>query len=127
MNLEAIDVRLVIAALWIAVMFVWQQGDVLRVYSGDYKPGDDITGGKMSMKTFWVFSAVFMTIPVVMIVLTLILGYGANRWANIIIAGLYTLFNLLSVGTYKSFYDRLLIFIGVVFTGMIVYYAWTWA
>jgi hypothetical protein len=45
-----VDMRIILSALWVAVEFLYQHGDTLRLYSGDFKPGDeeDITGGIMS-------------------------------------------------------------------------------
>jgi hypothetical protein len=88
MDINTVDVRIILSALWVAAMFVWQQGDVQRLYSGDYKAGDDITGKVMSPEMLWMISAITMTIPVVMVILSLTLNYPVNRWANIVIAHL---------------------------------------
>jgi hypothetical protein len=107
-------------------MFVWQQGDAQRLYSGDYKAGEDITGKLMSMETLWLVSAITMTIPVVMVILSLMLNYPVNRWANITIGIFYTGYNLIGLFRYPSAYDKFLIFVGIVFTALIVWYAWNW-
>ena len=57
-----VDVQIILSALWVAVMFLYQQGDVQRLYSGDYKAGEDITGKLMSMEMLWLISAITMTI-----------------------------------------------------------------
>ncbi len=36
-------VRIILSALWVALMFAYLLGDVLRIYSGDFVPG--ATGG----------------------------------------------------------------------------------
>lgn len=61
MNTNLVDVKIILSALWVAAMFVWQQGDAQRLYSGDYKAGEDITGKLMSMETLWLVSAITMT------------------------------------------------------------------
>ena len=81
-----VNVRIILAALWIALEFLYQQGDVQRLYSGDFKPGEVELGGVMSPETLWMISAITMTIPVVMIILSLTLPHNADRWASISIA-----------------------------------------
>jgi hypothetical protein len=123
---NTIDVKVILSALWVAAMFVWQQGDVQRLYSGDFQVGHDITGKVMSPETLWMISAITMTIPVVMVVLSLTLNYPVNRWANIVIGIFYTGYGLIGVTKYPSAYDRFLIFVGIVFTALIVWHAWKW-
>ena len=127
MDTNTVDVRIILSALWVAAMFVWQQGDVQRLYSGDYKAGDDMTGKVMSPEMLWMISAITMTIPVVMVILSLTLNYPANRWANIIIGIFYTGYSLIGLPRYPSAYDRFLIFVSIVLTALIVWYAWKWA
>ena len=86
-----VDVRIILSAFWIAVEFLYQQGDVQRLYSGDFKPGETELGELMSAGTLWMISAITMTIPVVMIILSLTLPHNVNRWANIIVAILFFL------------------------------------
>ena len=126
MNTNKVDVRIILSVLWVAAMFVWQQGDVQRLYSGDYKAGDDMTGTVMSPEMLWMVSAITMTIPVVMAILSLTLNHPVNRWANIVIGIFYTGYNLIGLPRYPSAYDRFLIFVGIVFTALIVWYAWKW-
>ena len=125
-NTNTIDVKVILSALWVAAVFVWQQGDVQRLYSGDFQVGHDITGKVMSSETLWMISAITMTIPVVMVVLSLTLNHPVNRWANIVIGIFYTGYGLIGVTKYPSTYDRFLIFAGIVSTALIVWYAWKW-
>jgi hypothetical protein len=126
MNTNGVDVKIILSALWVAAMFVWQQGDVQRLYSGDYKAGDAITGSVMSPEMLWFISAITMTIPVVMVILSLTLNYPMNRWTNVVIGIFYTGYSLIGLPRYPSAYDRFLIFVGIVFTALIVWYAWKW-
>ena len=123
-----VDVRIILSGLWIAVEFLYQHGDTLRLYSGDFKPGDeeDITGGIMSERMMWMVAAITMTIPIVMIVMSLVLPYNVNRWANIIVASFYFLYTLLGVFRYPSAYDRFLLTVSLVFNALTVWYAWNW-
>ena len=40
-----------------------------------------------------------------------------NRWANIIVAGFFFLFNLVGLPTYPSAYDKFLLVVSLVFNG----------
>jgi hypothetical protein len=121
-----IDVRIILAALWIAVEFLYQQGDMQRIYSGDFKPGEVELGGAMSPETLWMISAITMTIPVVMIILSLTLPHNVNRWANIIVAAFFFLYTIISVGQYPSAYDRFLLIVSLVANALTIWYAWKW-
>ncbi len=121
-----VDVRIILSALWVAAMFLYQQGDVQRLYSGDFMPGETDLGKMMSPEMLWMISAITMTIPVVMIILSLTLNYPVNRWANIIVAIFFFVFNLIGLPTYPSAYDKFLIVVGLVFNVLTVWYAWKW-
>jgi hypothetical protein len=123
-----LDVRIILSALWVAAEFLYQQGDVQRLYSGDFIPGsgDDITGGIMSPQMLWMISAITMTIPVAMIILSLTLPYSVNRWVNIIVGVLFFLYTLNGVRMYPSAYDRFLLIVSLVVNVLTVWYAWNW-
>ena len=121
-----VDVRIILSALWVALMFLYQQGDVLRLYSGDFKPGELKLGGVMSPEMMWMISAITMTIPVIMIILSLMLNYPVNRWANIIVGIFFFLYTLNGVRMYASAYDRFLLIVSLVVNALTVWHAWKW-
>lgn len=121
-----VDVRIILSALWVAAMFLYQQGDVQRLYSGDFIPGETDLGKMMSPEMLWMISAITMTIPVIMIILSLTLKYPVNRWANIIVAILFFVYNLIGLRNYPSAYDRFLIAVSLVANALTVWYAWNW-
>ena len=120
-----VDVKIILSALWVAQMFIYQQGDLLRLYSGDFIVGE-IGGMQISQEMLWLVAAITMTIPIVMVFLSLTLKYKANRWANIIVAIFFFGYNLIGLPTYPGAYDKFLIIVGLVFTALIVWYAWKW-
>lgn len=120
------DVKIILSALWIAVEFLYQQGDTQRLYSGDFKPGELDLQGMMSPQTLWMISAITMTIPVVMIVLSLVLPHNANRWANISAAIFFFLYSLLGIGKYSGTYDRFLLAVSMAANALAVWFAWKW-
>jgi hypothetical protein len=121
-EMEFIQIKLSI--LWVAVMLTYLLGDVLRIFVGDFKMGE--IGGKQITRGMGLGIAILMVIPVVMAVLSLTLGYPANRWGNIIIAGFFFVFNLIGLPTYRSSYDKFLIAVSLGFNAMTVWYAWNW-
>ncbi len=119
-----VDTRIILAGLWIAVMLTYLWGDVLRIFAGDVEPGK-LTGGAEATQGMWLFIAVIMLIPIVMIVLTLTLKYPAIRWVNIVVAIFVAIFNLFGL-PYKGAYDNFLILVSFVFNALTIWYAWKW-
>ena len=78
------DVKIKLAATWIAAMFGYIYGDILGFYipgwiekiiAGDVPIGSEIT---------LLGAAILMTLPGLMVFLSVTLPYKPNRWANII-------------------------------------------
>ena len=89
-EMEAVQIKL--SGLWVALMLTYLLGDVLRIFSGDFKPGE--IGGMKVTQAMWLGIAVLMLIPIVIVVLSLTLPHQANRWVNIIVAIFFFVFNL---------------------------------
>ena len=119
-----VDTRITLSGLWVAVMLTYLWGDVLRIMTGDAEPGK-LWGGMEATQGMWLLIAAIMLVPILMVVLTLTLTYPAVRWANIIIAILVVVFNLLGL-PYKGAYDNFLIIVSFVFNALTVWYAWKW-
>ncbi len=124
-----INVKIKLAGLWAAVMLLYLYGDVF----GFYKPGliEDIIAREvagMQITQVWLLGgAILMAIPSAMVFLSLTLKPKANRWANIILGIVYTvvmLGTMLMPGTWV--YYMFLGIVEVVFTLLIVWYAWKW-
>jgi hypothetical protein len=118
------DVQIKLSALWAALMLTYLLGDVLRIFSGDFKPGE--IGGKQITQGMGLGIAILMVIPVVMVVLSLTLNTPVNRWANIIVAIFLFIFNLVGLPTYPSAYDKFLLIVSLAFNVLTVWYAWNW-
>ena len=58
------DVQIRLSALWAALMLTYLLGDVLRIFSGDFKAGE--IGGVRITQIQWLGIAVLMVIPIVM-------------------------------------------------------------
>ena len=122
-----LDTRIILSGLWVAVMLTYLLGDVLRIFSGDYKSGE--MGQQLAQFTqpMWLGIAILMVIPVIMVALSLLLPQPVNRWANIIAAAFFFVFNVVGLPTYPSAYDKFLIVVSLVFNVLAVWYAWNWA
>ena len=118
------DVRIKLSGLWVALMLTYLLGDVLRIFAGDFEPGE--FGGMQAGQALYLAAALFMLIPIVMVVLSLTLRYPAIRWITIIAAVVLFGLNLVGLPTYPSLYDQFLIVVGLVFNVLTVWYAWKW-
>jgi hypothetical protein len=105
-------------------MLIYFLGDVLRIVSGDVTPGK--MQGQEVTQGMWLGIAAFMLIPILMVFLSLVLVQPVNRWANIVVAVVFFLFNAVGLPTYPSWYDRFLLAVSLVFNGLTVWYAWRW-
>ncbi|NNC41464.1 MAG: hypothetical protein HKN95_12345 [Acidimicrobiia bacterium] len=118
------DVRIILSGLWVALMLTYLLGDVLRIFAGDFTGGE--IDGQEATQWMWVLAAVFMLIPIVMVVLTLTLGFPAIRWVTIAASGFLVLFNIAGL-PYPGAYDNFLIGVGFIWNAVIIWYAWTWS
>lgn len=117
-------VKIKLSGLWVSLMLTYLLGDVLRIFSGDFAAG--AIGDLEVSPVMYLGMAVLMVIPIVMVFLSLFLGTKANRWANIIVAIIFFVFNLIGLPTYPSAYDQFLIVVGLAFNLLTVWYAWKW-
>jgi hypothetical protein len=117
------ETKIILSTTWVVVMLIYLLGDVLRIYSGDM--------AKMMPRvnfppSSWLLAAVLMLMPILMVFLTLVLPQPIIRWASIIVAGFFILFNLVGLPTYPSSYDKFLLLVSMAFNGVTIWYAWRW-
>ena len=117
------DTKIVLSATWIVVTLIYLYGDVFRICSGDFEK----LMANMNFNQFvWLGIAVLMLTPILMVFLTLVLPQPVSRWANIIVAVFFFLFNLVGLPTYPPLFDKFLLAVSIIFNGVTVWYAWTW-
>ena len=89
--LPRIDVRVRIAALWVATMFVFAYIDLLSLYRPDVRAGlEQGTIGAFEVgQVFLLLVSFYVVVPAAMIYLSLVLPHRANRIVNIVLATLY--------------------------------------
>lgn len=124
-----ISTKMKLAALWTVVMFCYIEGD----FTSFFPPGGYIQqslAGKMGpfqvTQLTLLAGSVFITVPCVMVFLSLIMKPKLNRTLNIIVAASYTIVNGISFLTTTWAY---FIFFGIVesvLTILIIRYAWKW-
>ncbi len=118
------NTQIMLAGTWVVVTLIYLYGDVLRICSGDQAKMMPQMNFNQSI---WLGIAVLMLTPILMVFLTLVLPQPVGRWANIIVAGFFLLFNLVGLPTYPSLYDKFLLAVSIVFNGVTIGYAWNWA
>jgi hypothetical protein len=118
------DVRIILSALWVALMLTYLLGDVLRIFAGDFTAGQ--VRGTQLTQTMLMLMAILMLLPIVMLFLSLTLTYPAIRWTNIIVSIFLCGFNLIGLPGYPGAYDKFLIIVGLGFNVLTVWYAWNW-
>ncbi len=136
-NLESIqkpDRRVVLSTLWIFVLFNYVYADV---YTLTFNPvlqpeswkqflsGD--AGGVQLTAGFVLITAVLMETSIAMVLLSRILSYSANRWANVGLGVFHSLFVAWSlIGGTPAIYYLFFVAIEIPCTLFIAWYAWQW-
>lgn len=123
-----INVKIKLAALWVAVNLLFLYVDVYSFF----RPGiiEDALAGKVwefQITQVWLLGVIIlMTIPSLMVFLSLTLPAKANRWTNIIVGILYIVVTLgMTIGETWAYYIFASI-VEAVLLLLIVVYAWKW-
>ena len=116
------DVKIIFTFIWVACMLCYLLGDVMRIFAGDFTPGE-IDGKPVSHKMFFGM-AIIMVIPIIMVVLSVILENPLNSWVNLVVAIVFFVFNLIGIKGYKS-YDIFLLVVSFGFNTLTIWFAWT--
>ena len=122
---NGIDPRVMLSTLWIFVSACYIYSDVLTT---GLVAADAMPPGSVEMtQELALAGAMLMTIPFAMIVLSRVLKFIANRWANIIAGAILAVVQIstLFIGTPELHY----IFFSAIEIAtdlFIVWYAWTW-
>jgi len=123
-----IGIRLKIAALWIAILFLFAYGDIF----GFFNTGriEQVIAGKVSgikiTQGFLFVVSVYIAIASLMVFLTLVLRPRVNRWTNIVLPILYIVSIVASAIGESWAYFYLLSLVEIALLVLIIWYAWTW-
>jgi uncharacterized membrane protein len=119
------DKKIILSATWVVVTFIYLYGDVLRIYYNGDKA--KMLAGMNLNQFVWLGIAVLMLTPILMVFMTLVLPQPASRWANIIVAAFFFLFNLVGLPTYPPLFDKFQLAVSLGFNVVTVWYAWHWS
>ena len=118
------DTRIILSGIWVSLMLIYLLGDVIRIFAADYTAG--VMDGMEVPSNMWIMAAAMMLIPILMVFLSLVLGYRVDRILNIGLAALFFLFNLYGLPGYPGLYDRFLLGVSLIFNLVTIWYAWNW-
>ncbi len=123
-----VSLKLKLATLWASFMFLYIYVDYFALYMPSKI--EDIQTGRVFVfditQGFLLAALASVTIPALMIFLSVALPAKVNRWANIIIAAVYipyTLFNLAGEAWMHMVFGAV---VEVVLLCLIIRYAWKW-
>jgi hypothetical protein len=123
-----IPTQVKLAGLWATVMFMYVYVDII----GFFQPGliEDILVGKVWVfditQTWMLLSVMMMTVPALMVFLSLALPAKANRYTNISLGGVYIFIALgLATGEDQVYYLFGSV-VEAVLLSLIVWIAWKW-
>ena len=120
---ETKDRKAVLSTLWIFVMLNYLYGDLAMMMFHPTAYQKVIAG----MSEGLVLGAtILMEALIVMVLLSRILKYQVNRWANIIMGVVGTAFAALTLGGKPPAFYVFLSAMEIACTLFIVWYAWTW-
>ena len=126
--------RMVLSTLWISAVLNYIYADIYTLFFNPVlqpevtkRFAEGYVGDIQITQGFVLVTAILMETAIAMVLLSRVLPYRANRWANILSGGLHTLFVAWSLlgDTPTSFY-AMFAAIEIACTLFIVWYAWTW-
>jgi hypothetical protein len=119
-----------LSTLWVFVTLNYLYCDVIALMDPKLLKQfiDGNAGGIQISEGFLLGAAILMEIPIVMILLSRVLKYCANRWANIIAGTIMTIVQLSSAifGNSPTYYYMFFSIIEIACTSFIIWYAWKW-
>lgn len=123
-----VNIKLKLAALWASFMFLYIYVDYFHLYMPDSLK--DMLAGKVFVfdisQSFLLTALISVTIPAVMIFLSVILSAKVNRWTNIVVAAFYipyTLVNLVGEAWMHMVFGAV---VEVAILVLIIRYSWKW-
>jgi hypothetical protein len=115
------DRKVTLSTLWVFLMFNYLYCDVLTLTDPVKQVGPQLT------QEFLLGASILMEIPIAMVLLSRILKYKANRWANIIAGTIMVAVQILTLfigipTIYYVFFSAIEITCAL----FIIWYAWKW-
>jgi hypothetical protein len=123
-----VPVRLKLSAGWVVLLLLYAYGDIF----GYFRPGfiEDVMAGEVFAfeidQVFLVAISVYVALPALMVLLSLVLTPTVSRWANVVLGSVYAVTILLSTIGDDYVYYYVLSILEIVVALLIVWSAWTW-
>ena len=121
-----IDTKVLLSTLWIVVMINVLKADILSLFipGAAEEVAKTAVSASASIPQLMLVGAVMGQLGIAMIILSRVLKYGVNRWANIVVAVITLAYIWGGMASYPHY-----IFIASVESLcllLIVWFAWTW-
>jgi hypothetical protein len=127
---ETLDMKTKLSTLWTFAMFNYLYADVLMFMRAENLQAfiAGMIGSTPISEGFLLGAAILMETAIAMVLLSRVLQYRTNRWANIVVGTLHTVAVLASmfVGTGSELYYLFFGTIETICTAYIVWSAWRW-
>lgn len=123
---KKVDTKVVLSTLWIMVMINMLKADILSLYipGAVEEVAKTAVSASASIDQLMLAGAVMGQLGIAMIVLSRVLKYGINRWANIVVAVVTLAYIWGGMASYPHY-----IFIAIVESLcllLIIWFAWDW-
>jgi hypothetical protein len=125
MNINLDKTKIILSGSWIVILFNYLYGDLAMMM---FHADKYLKITSLMSEGIVLASAIFMEISIMMIILSLLMKYRINRWANIITGLIFAAFPIVTLflgGTPPAFY----IFLSVIeflVALFIIVYSWRW-
>lgn len=125
-----VDVKLVLSALWIAMLFVFAYVDIFGFFRVDVLEAaldGTISGAGFTVdQTFLTLTLVYVLVPALMVVLSLLLPPQLNRIVNLAVSLVYAISIIVSCVGETWVYYLLGSAVEVLLLVAVARFAWTW-
>ena len=125
------DRNVLLSTLWIFAVLNYLYCDVITLMDADVLKQllTGTVGGMEMTQGFLLGAGILMEISISMVLLSRVLPYSANRWANIIAGTITTVVQVLTlfVGSSPTMYYIFFSIIEIATTALIVWLAWKWS
>jgi lysylphosphatidylglycerol synthetase-like protein (DUF2156 family) len=121
---KRLDPKVLLSTLWTVVMINMVYADVISLHIPGTMEEVAKTAGGTPIPLLMLGGAIIIELPLLMIILSRVLKYQINRWANMIVAILTIVFVVGGSAPYPHYY--FIAAIEVVCMFLIIWNAWKW-
>jgi len=131
LDVSSVSIKARIAVLWVSATLCYLYGDVIAFYvPGALQKMIDGKLGEWTVTPNWLLGVgVLMSLPAVMVALTVLLKPVVSRWLNVVVGAAMTaliLFTMIDAWKFGFYFYIYLGVVEVALTSLVVWYALTW-